>query len=53
MKEDADMGMKIYHNLLLILVSRLRETNQYMARSRQEAAKSETDWEKQLAASTV
>ena len=53
LKEDADMGMKIYHNLLQILVSRLRENNQYLSRSLQEAKKSRTEFAKQIAASTV
>ncbi len=53
LKEDADMGMKIYHNLLQTLVSRLRENNQYLSKSRQEAKKSRAESAKQIAASTV
>ncbi|MSS72396.1 MAG: cyclic nucleotide-binding domain-containing protein [Candidatus Latescibacteria bacterium] len=53
LKEDADMGMKIYHNLLQILVTRLRDNNQYLSKSRKEVKQSRSQIAKQIAASTV
>ncbi len=53
LKEDADMGVKIYHNLLQIFVTRLRENNQHISKSRQEARQSRSEVAKQIAASTV
>ena len=53
MKEDVDIGMKIYHNLLIILVTRLRENNHYISKSHRGVNRSSADQDKQLAASTV
>ncbi len=53
MKEDVDIGMKIYHNLLIILVTRLRENNQYISKAHRGVKHSSADQDKQLAASTV
>lgn len=53
MKEDVDIGMKIYHNLLLILVTRLRENNQYISKTHRGPGRSSADQDKRLAASTV
>lgn len=53
LKEDADMGMKIYHNLLQAMIVRLRENNKYITKPRKEAEVSRSDQDKRIAASTL
>ncbi len=50
---DADMGMKIYNNLLKILVVRLRENNEYVSKVQKKGKGEDVDLAKEFAASTV